>query len=80
MSIDARRACAPLPDLAALEAKHEAEAATRRDEAMQRRAEDVAFRERLLGAIEDQNTLIRALLDHVTRRPPPAHDQPPNER
>jgi hypothetical protein len=57
-------------DFSALEAKHEADATLRREEAAQRRGEDVAFRERLLGAIEDQNSLIRALLDRVTRPAP----------
>jgi hypothetical protein len=54
------------PDFAALEAKHEAQATAHREEAAQRRAEDVAFRERALAALEDQNALIRQLLDRAT--------------
>ena len=55
-----------MPDFAALTAKHEAEAAARREELGQHRAEDLAFRERLLKAIEDQNALLRMLLERVS--------------
>ena len=64
-----RRRELTVPDFAAIESKHEADAAAQREESTQRRAEDVAFRERLLKAIEDQNTLLRAIIDRVA---PPA--------
>lgn len=51
-----------IPDFAAIEAKHEAAATIHREEAAKLRAEDVAFRERLLKAIEDQNELLRDLI------------------
>ena len=60
-----RRREVTAPDFAAIESKHETEAAAQREESAQRRAEDVAFRERLLKAIEDQNALLRAIIDRV---------------
>jgi hypothetical protein len=54
-----------MPDFAALESKREAAAAAHREETARQRAEDVAFRERFLKTIEDQNALLRALLDRV---------------
>jgi hypothetical protein len=60
-----RRRELTVPDFAAIESKHEAEAAVQREESAQRRAEDVAFRERLVKAIEDQNALLREIVDRV---------------
>ena len=64
-----RRRELTVPDFAAIESKHETEAAAQREESAQRRTEDVAFRERLLKAIEYQNALLRAIID---RAAPPA--------
>lgn len=63
-----RRRERTVPDFAAIESKHETEAAAQREQSAQRRAEDVAFRERLLKAIEDQNALLRAIVDRVVPR------------
>ena len=54
-----------MPDFAAIESKHEAMAAAHREEAARERADDIAFRERLLKAIEEQNSLLRGLLERV---------------
>ncbi len=63
-----RRRELTVPDFAAIESKHETEAAAQREESAQRRAEDVAFRERVLKAIEDQNALLRTIIDRVVPR------------
>jgi hypothetical protein len=63
-----RRRELTVPDFAAMESRHEAEAAAQREETAQRRAEDLAFRERLLKAIEDQNALFRVLIDRLQPR------------
>jgi hypothetical protein len=60
-----RRRERTVPDFAAIESKHETEAAAHREESAQRRAEDIEFRERLLKAIEDQNILLRAIVDRA---------------
>lgn len=63
-----RRRELTVPDFAAIESEHKTQAAAQREESAQQRAEDVAFRERLLKAIEDQNTLLRAISDRVVPR------------
>jgi hypothetical protein len=55
----------PVPDFAAAEAKHDAEARERRELAARHRDEDLAFRERLLGALDRQNTLLARLVDRL---------------
>jgi hypothetical protein len=57
---------ANIPDFEAMTAKHDAEEAEHREEAAHRRAEDVEFRERLLGAIERQNELLGRLIERST--------------
>ncbi len=55
------------PDFTAMEAKHDADAKVRREEAARQRAEDLAFRERLLEALALHNQLLARLVDQ--RRP-----------
>jgi uncharacterized protein (DUF3084 family) len=55
-----------LPDFAEMEAKHDAEALERRELAATQRAEDLAFRERLLSALERQNVLLSHVVERLT--------------
>ena len=52
-----------MPDLAAMEAKQAAETRAYREHAARQREEDLAFRERLVSALERQNALLARLAD-----------------
>ena len=54
-----------LPDFAKMEAVQEAASRAREEKTDRRREEDVAFRERLLAALEQQNALLARLVDRV---------------
>ena len=53
------------PDFAAMGAKHEAAERARQEVASQRHADEQAFRERLLAALERQNELLARLVERV---------------
>ena len=54
-----------LPDFTRMEATHAAEARERRELAAAQRTEDLAFRERLLAALERQNDLLARVADRL---------------